>query len=114
MNGNVVFIRDFEDNKEINRASYFAYKKSKESGNAMLDFSDIVWGREIPEIAETLRSAGVKEFTISQQASNLLENMAEFTKCGFKVSGIVEVKSIYQDWDTKEFPIIPAVLLRAE
>ncbi|MBQ7577228.1 MAG: hypothetical protein IJT21_03055 [Synergistaceae bacterium] len=113
MNGNVVFIRDFEGNKEINRAIYFAYKKSKESGNKLLDFngSVTVWEKDVPEIAETLRNAGVREFTISSQSSNLLINMAAFTKCGFKVSGIIEVKSIYQDWYTKEFPIIPAVLL---
>ena len=111
---NVAFMKDFEGNKEINSSIYRSYRKSKESGNAMLDFSDTVWAHDIPEIAKTLRSAGVQEFTISQQASNLLENMAEFTKCGFKVSGVVEVKSSYQDWDTKEFSIIPAVLFKAE
>ena len=111
---NVVFIRDFEDNKEINSSICWNYEKSKKSGNAMLDFSDTVWAREIPEIAKTLRSAGVQEFTISQQSCNLLENMAAFTKCGFKVSGVVEVKSAYQDWDTKEFSMIPAVLLKSE
>ncbi|MBQ7577543.1 MAG: hypothetical protein IJT21_04645 [Synergistaceae bacterium] len=111
---NVVFIKNFEDNQEINKTIYWSYKKSKESGNELIDFSGTVWAREIPEIAETLRSAGVKEFTISQQASNLLENMAAFTKCGFNVSGIAEINSTYRNYETNEFEIIPAVLMKSE
>ena len=111
---NVVFIKDFEGNKEINSSIYRSYRKSKESGNAMLDFSDTVWAHDIPEIAKTLRSAGVQEFTISLPSGDILEEMTAFKECGFKVYDIVKVKANYRDFKTKEFKVIPAVLMKIE
>ena len=111
---NVVFIKDFEGNQEIPEAIYWGYQKSKESGNELIDFSRTIWERDIPAITETLRNAGVKAFTISLQSTNLMENMAAFTKYGYNVSGIVEINSTYRNYETNEFEIIPAVLMKSE
>ena len=111
---NVVFIKDFEDNQEIPEAIYWGYQKSKESGNALLDFSDVIHADKIPEIAEMLRSAGVQEFTISLPSGDILEEMTAFKECGFKVYDIVKVKANYRDFKTKEFKVIPAVLMKIE
>ena len=52
------------EKSEINHTLYFAYQKSKEAENELIDFDDIIWANDVEAIVNTLKENGIKEFTI--------------------------------------------------
>lgn len=102
-------IQEFENiirlNAEGNRTLIKAYCQSKERGNTLIDFNEIIWERDVEPIVATLRRAGVKEFTISSSMTGIVEFFAAFKKLGAEIQDVVYVN------DYKKEPI-PAVLLK--
>lgn len=96
----------------INSTLFWAYRMSREAGNENIDFSDVIWDREIEEIVNTLKENDIFEFTISSTFSSLIATLAEFQKHGFAMEGLTEVKARYTDWRTGEKAIIPAIRMR--
>ena len=85
---------------EINVNSTFgaAYFYSKEAGNDLINFAEVIWDYDIDEILENCRRFEITEFTISSTFSSLIITLAEFEKRGCKLQGLVEINSRYDDW----------------
>lgn len=66
----------------INGTLFWAYRTSKETGNELIDFNEVIWDYDIEEIAQTLRANDITEFTISSTFSSLIETLAAFEKQG--------------------------------
>ena len=96
----------------INGTAFWAYRKSVEAGNDLVDFSEVIWDTDIEAIAETFNAAGVTEFTISSTFSSLIPTLAAFEKHGFKMDGLTEVNANYTDWQTNERARIPAIKMQ--
>ncbi len=96
----------------INPNMFWAYKKSKEVGNDLIDFHEVVWDTDVAEIAAACDEEGVKEFTISCQYSGLLETLALFETHGFMMNGLAKVKATHRDWKTEEYATIPAIKMK--
>ena len=74
--------------KEYDKASYnhtlfWAYRNSK--GSEMLNFGGIIEDKDIEQIAALLRKFGIKEFTISNEASGLVRTLSIFNDCEIKM-----------------------------
>jgi len=95
----------------INRTLYWAYLYSKEAENELIDFGEVVWDYDIPELAAFFKEQGIDEFTISSSFSGLLETLAGFEKEGFKVAAMTTVRARYTNYLTGEKAIIPAIKL---
>lgn len=93
----------------INGTAFWAYRKSIEAGNDLVDFSEVIWDTDIEAIADTFKEAGVAEFTISSTFSSLIPTLAAFEKHSFKIAGLTEVNATYTDWQTNERARIPAI-----
>ena len=93
----------------INATLFWAYRTSKETGNELIDFNEVIWDYDIEEIAQTLRANGITEFTISSTFSSLIETLAAFEKQGISMTGLTTVKARYTDWKTGEHALIPAI-----
>ena len=98
-------------NEGVNATLYWAYRKSKDLGHKYLDFNDVIWDNQRPEIVEQLREAGKKKFTISGTYTRITVTINEFIKNGCKLNGITSIKSHTLDWETQENEMIPAFLL---
>ena len=59
----------------INATLFWAYRTSKETGNELIDFNEVILDYDIVEIAQALRANGITEFTISSTFSSLLETL---------------------------------------
>ena len=64
----------------INGTMFWAYRKSIDAGNDLIDFNEVIWDEDIDAIAECM-----------------LEN------------GITEVNANYTDWQTNKRARIPAI-----
>ena len=64
----------------INGTLFWAYRTSKETGNELIDFNEVIGDYDIEEIAQTLRANDITEFTISSTFSSLIETIAKFRK----------------------------------
>ena len=96
----------------INATAFWAYRRSQDNGNDLIDFSEVIWDEDVEPIAETFRQNGITEFTISSTFSSLIATLAAFDKQGFKMAGITEVNANYTDWMTNERAIVPAILMK--
>lgn len=104
-------IHDFF-NDGINPTMYWAYRKSCEAENDILDFNDVIWEHDIQPIVDTCNKVGITEFTISSNFTGLLRTMYELSKRGFSVVGTTEVRANYMDFEKHDKAIVPAVLIR--
>ena len=97
------------DELGINPTLYRAYMGSNESGNVLIDFSDMVWDSEVKEIVSQLREARVVVFTVSSGFPGLIEVLAEFVNNGCQLIGITKVNSRHKDIFTDMQEVIPAI-----
>ena len=104
-------IHDFF-NDGINPTMYWAYRKSCDAENDILDFNDVIWEHDIQPIVDTCNKVGITEFTISSNFTGLLKTMYELSKRGFSVVGTTEVRANYMDFFKHDKAIVPAVLIR--
>ena len=86
-----------------------AYLYSKDAGNELPNFAEVIWDEDIETILADCRRLGVKEFTISSTFSSLIETLAAFEKQGISMAGLTTVKARYTDWKTGEHALIPAI-----
>ena len=94
----------------INSTAFWAYRKSIDAGNELIDFSDVIWDYDIEAIAQTFADSGITEFTISSTFSDLIPTLAAFDKLGFKMAGMTEVNATLHrlaDWQTPAAPSDP-------
>lgn len=96
----------------INSTAFWAYRKSMESGNELIDFSEVIWDEDVEAIAATFKQNGITKFTISSTFSSLIPTLAAFDKLGFQMAGITEVNANYTDWQTNERARIPAIRMK--
>ena len=92
----------------INATFGDAYFYSKDAGNELINFGGTIWERDIDEILECCKKYEITEFTISSTFSGLVKIIAEFTKRGCKLDGLVEINSYFVDIFTNEKERIPA------
>lgn len=95
----------------INPTMFWAYRKTKETGNELLDFDEVIWDRDVEEIVNTCRANGVEAFTISSGMSGIIETLALFEKLGCKINGLTQVKTLYKDWPSQETKLAAAIKL---
>ena len=93
----------------INGTMFWAYRKSIDAENDLIDFNEVIWDEDIDAIAECMMENGITEFTISSTFSGLISTLAAFDKHGFKMAGIAEVNASYTDWQTNKRARIPAI-----
>ena len=98
----------------INSTMFWAYRMSKECGNELIDFSEVIWEKDIEEIIDACRENNIKEFTISNRMSGLIDILVAFEKLGCKMNGLTEVKAPYKDWNTNDYAVVPAIKMCIE
>ena len=98
----------------INNTAFWAYRKSIDAGNDIINFSDIIWDKDVEPIAETFRQSGITEFTISSDISGLIQTLAAFDKQGFKMAGITEVNANYTEFRSNEKAKVPAIRMKRD
>jgi len=93
----------------INATAFWAYRRSIEAGNDLIDFGEVIWDDDIEAIAETFKANGITEFTISSTFSGLIATLAAFEQHGYAMEGITETNASYTDWQTGKNARIPAI-----
>ena len=96
----------------INPTAFWAYRKSIDAGNDLIDFSEVIWEEDIAAIAATFAENDITEFTISSNFSGLIKTLVAFEKAGFKMAGTTVVNTSYTDWQTGERAKADALLMQ--
>ena len=96
----------------INSTLYWAYEESKDADRDYIDFSEVIWEKDIEQITKNLLENEIHEFTISSTFSGLITTLAEFEKHGFKMHGLTKVNARWTDTLTGEREIVPAILMK--
>lgn len=102
-------IKAFEEKAGINATMLWAYRTSKEVGNDLIDFHEVIWDKDIPEIIQNCRENNIREFTISCNFTGLIETLVEFEKHGCKMFGLMQVYAPYKEFMSDKQAVIPAI-----
>ncbi|MDO4650593.1 MAG: hypothetical protein Q4B26_18315 [Eubacteriales bacterium] len=78
------------ESKEYGRILRFL-EESREKENERLDIADNIWDREVEGLVQTMREAGIKEFTFSSTWTSATETAWLFTSLGCNLKGMVEI-----------------------
>lgn len=93
----------------INRTFYWAYIRTQETTNEILDFEDVIWESDVEGIIKNCKEFGLKEITISSRFSSLIDILAEFEKQGAKLIGLTKVTTRFYACGTNQPEIINAL-----
>lgn len=94
---------------EINRTFYWAYIRTQETTNEILDFNDVIWESDVEGIIKNCKEFGLKKITISSRFASLIDILAEFEKQGAKLAGLTQVTSRFYACGTNNYELINAV-----
>ena len=99
----------------VHRTFFWAYVHSHEAEAETLDFEDVIWERDIPEIVESCRRFEINRFTISCGMSSMAETIWAFEQHSCCLIGMAQVNSRFTettaDWKEKR-KILPAFEIR--
>ena len=87
-----------------------AYGQAKERGNERIDFGEVIFDDRAEALAAEMRQAGIREFTISNDASGLIGLAAAFEKAGCRMQGLTKVYG-RKPFMAEEPETIPAILM---
>lgn len=93
----------------INRTFYWAYIRTQETTNNILDFNDVIWESDVEGIIKNCKEFGLKEITISSRFASLIDILAEFEKQGAKLARLTQVTSRFYACGTNNYELINAV-----
>ena len=93
----------------INGTFYWAYIRTQETTNEILDFNDVIWENDVEGIIKNCKEFGLKEITISSRFSSLIDILAEFEKQGAKLIGLTKVTTRFYSCGTNQPEIINAL-----
>jgi hypothetical protein len=83
----------------VNYTFFWAYTHSREADTETLDFEDVIWERDIPQIVESCRRFEINRSTISCGMSSMAETTWEFEKHGCCLIGMTQVNGRFTNWD---------------
>jgi len=99
----------------VHRTFYWAYINSCEAETEILDFNDVIWEQDIPEIVDNCHRFEINRFTISCGMSSMAETIWGFEKNGCCLIGMTQVNTRFTDWEGKrgmkpafEIRVLPA------
>ena len=99
------------DELGVNRTFFWAYVYSREAETETVDFSEVIWERDIPMIIQACHRFEIKAITISCGMSSMAQTIWEFEKHGCKLAGMTEVNGRFEDWKTGARERKPAFLI---
>ena len=85
----------------INQTMLWAYRNSREKGSEFLDFDEVIWEKDIPELIEACKQEGLEAITISSNFSGLLETLATFEESGCRLAGLTKVPERFDSCNYK-------------
>lgn len=95
----------------INPSFYWAYHNTRRSGLELLNFGEMIWEVDLPEIIKLLDEYGIDRFTISSTFSGLVPLLYDLDEQGFRVAGTTQIESYSKNPVTDEPESIPALIM---
>lgn len=89
---------------------YDLYKLARDAGNEYIDFSDVIWDKDVPTKIESLRELGIEKFTFSSTWSSAVETAWLFLQNGCTLEGLIQINSRFNKFMSEERERIPAYL----
>ena len=85
----------------INPAFFYAYERTLETTNESINFSDVIWEKDVKPIIEHCKEFDIDYITISNCQARIEDILALFVEEGCTIS-LTKVTSKYIDFRTNE------------
>ena len=79
--------------------AYIAWFSSFRSQSSTFEVNDLPWPRDIHDFVETLRTAGVAEFAVTERSTGLMEGLHGLAAEGCSMQGLCSVTRSELQWD---------------
>ena len=88
------------------------YEYAQDRGNEYIDLHDVIWDKDVPDLIERLRKAGIQKFTFSSTWSGTVETAWLFVQNGCKLEGLTEINGTTTAFMSDEYERVPAYVFR--
>ena len=117
---NKLFIEKFETAESsgktmqelgINRYVYWAYKRSTEADNELINFYDMIDEEDAEAVINCCRENNIKEFTISSNSTGMIRSIMALEAQGCRLIGTTMINRSNPHFDNKKIPAIKMEIL---
>ena len=84
------------------------YEYAQDRGNEYIDLHDVIWDKDVPDLIDRLRKAGIQKFTFSSTWSGTVETAWLFVQNGCKLEGLTEINGTTTAFMSEEYERVPA------
>ena len=95
----------------INRDVYWAYKRSTEADNELINFYDMVDEEDAEDIIKCCRENNIREFTISSNSTGMIRAIMALEAHGCHLNGTAMVNRDNLRIDAKQIPAFKIEIL---
>lgn len=105
------YIKKFEKKGEYNMNLYHAYMDTLRARAEHLNFHDVIWESDIPDLIKLCIEEKIDRITISSRFSSLIDRLWILEQHGAKILGTIIVPMSYNKICSDERDTAPALLL---
>ena len=91
---------------------YRDYKDSMDKGNTYIDFHDVIWDKDAPELIACMRENGIEHFTFSSGWSSAVETAWIFKENGCQLEDLIQINGDRRSFGEEGYEKAPAYLFR--
>jgi len=89
---------------------YRDYKDSRDKGNDYIDFHDVIWDKDAPELIACMRENGIERFTFSSGWSSAVETAWIFKENGCQLEDLIQINGDRDFYHEGQYNKAPAYL----
>ena len=91
---------------------YRDYKDAREKGNTYIDFHDVIWDKDAPDLIACMRENGIEHFTFSSGWSSAVETAWIFKENGCQLEDLIQINGDRRSFGEEGYEKAPAYLFR--
>ena len=91
---------------------YRDYKNSMDKGNTYIDFHDVIWDKDAPDLIACMRENGIEHFTFSSGWSSAVETAWIFKENGCQLEDLIQINGDLRSFGEEGYEKAPAYLFR--
>jgi hypothetical protein len=90
-----VLKKEIPYSKNVNFTFFNAYRNTRRHEQENLNFDDVIWDEDIPEIVAHCKEYGIEYITISSVFSGMIDVLEKFNAAGCSICGFCKVDFFY-------------------
>lgn len=90
--------------------AYWVFRNRRENDDNEFEMCDSCWDTEFHDFVETLRKLGIKQFTVTNNSTGLMNDLYGYTAEGCTMVGLHQITKKSLRWGEEEYETVNGIL----